>query len=304
MDTKKAPTIAEALKDIRKRLRLSQKEIAKRLETTQVHISRLESGGRASEALRYKILKLFEDEKADVPRYDFEKSCFHKVYKHWEIAYFSYPRKLSGDKIFYYAKNSWGKAHLLHCDAAGMGAPASRDTDYLFLLSGLILNMLKDHARPDSIYTFLNKVIGQNKKMWQDSPSSFFITAYEKSDRLELICAGMPRPYVLRSKGNKLEVFNGSSWPPVGNKKKEERFEVDILTLEKKDTLITFSDGFLQNFNKFSDEKLDVQIPSLAKFKKENIYGLLLKLLKNFEDKLLCRELNDDVSCLMIRNKG
>ena len=266
-----------------------------------MHVSRLESGTNASEHLLTRIKRVLSGEDFSSKGYEFD--VVEDSHSNWEVSYVFHPTRVTGDRVFCnFEKNYDG--YLIHCDAVGSDSRASEDADHLITAFNTCIYTLGDLSSVQAIYKSLNKTIKKNREIWRDKPSALLFRLHEGTNRIEFINAGMPKPLLLKGTGKILGEYNHKTWPPIGNLRKQEKYTVDFLDLEPGDIFITFSDGFIANFNKFADVKLSKQIESLSRFQKGSTRSLLMRLMKNFGYNIQYQDLSDDISCLMIRNLG
>lgn len=241
-------------KKIRETLRLSQVELAKRLNVTQATISRLESGKvEISPDIFRKLNLLLEKSptgnafspKSALAKYQFDEK-FYSFKNGWNAFFItSLNQEENSDLVIVNSLEHSVKASFLIGDMTGHG----KNSAYMAFSIKFGFESLLGFIKPElinieTINSFIINGIRLTKNDWKNNPSLIMGLIDTEKSSIEFVNNGMPYPLIITSKTTKF--YNQERSPAIDINTKEVAFNKIKVDFMKGDSLIFFSDGLLE----------------------------------------------------------
>lgn len=277
---------------------LSQSQLALKLGISQAHISRIEKGtSNIPASLAEKIQTLI---KRPVQTHEFKLDYTEEG--RWRIASFKYPQKVSGDKIYINTKSAADKLWLLHCDAVGSSLASNKDGELLISSFETVINSNPGFGvSAESVYVSMNRTIKNTKNMWKGEPSANIISLSRDSNRMDVICGGMPNPIFFENKataGQRVSMPKDAAL--LGSMSVKDYPVAHVKFLKKDDFMFFASDGFEDFYKQISRLPLIELFISLGRVHKGDVEGMGEKFLRVISEFAGLQKSNDDMSFLLI----
>lgn len=275
--------LREELKRYRMKRELSQHDVARRIATTQVTISRYENGGSVSEEIVGRVRQLLIQELKRAGGFSYSAD-FNKI-EHWQFGVFKFPMENSGDSVRLLTSAQGPQIPLMMCDATGSDITAAKTAELLEVAFAASVGALGNlYITPETLFRGIDNSIRQNRPIWGDAPSVLIGLLERNSGGVYLLNAGMPNGFMYRGKDGTIAVAAEHKVSPPGMQKLAQvSLQHDFYRLEEDDLLFLCSDGFKSEIERRTSYKLDVQLQSVARALKSNIKGVGMKLLRTLE---------------------
>lgn len=294
-------SIKEAILRFRKENKLSQSDIAKKLVISQAHVSRLEKGAtEINPRLLAKIQKLI---KTPIASHDFELSTVIED-SLWRIAYFYYPNKYCGDRVWINSKQNPDRILMLHCDAVGSDVTAAKDADLLIAsFEGALSALSLVGVSVEAIYSALNKSVKITAKdLWRGDPSANIVSLHKTSGKLEYLCAGMPSPLLYKKSSKTVKRLDEiGKVPPIGQASTKDFPTSRVCYIERDDVFFFASDGFeeLYKNSNLQNVPFETFFSTIAGIHRGDVGSIGSKILKTLKEQTYNMQVKDDISFLI-----
>lgn len=289
-------TLAKAIKDFREKSNITQFELSQKLGISQGHLSRVEKGFDVPRQLQYAITNLIgfrADDLGTEPEVIQDSG--------WRFSSIAFPQEQSGDRIQINNSSFPDRFAILHCDAAGSDDYARLMAEKLAVaFETAVAATCQTNLTAEYLYLSINNAIRNTRGFWKGQQSGFIVVGDKSGKSLSVINAGMPSPYIYRSKEKKIEERSEVKCPPLGEYR-ETKIPADyLIELKDGDVFFSFSDGFIGQFNATSSQDLLLNFQSISKAQKSDAEGISAKILKIFEKDMKNKPVEDNFSFLMI----
>lgn len=288
----------DSLRRYRESKGITQAEMADSLGISQGHLSKLEKG--QIEPSRSLYLEVTRRTGGSLEAIEL-KAESTSLGADWSISCFVFPEPSSGDRICVSSKTFEDKFAVLHCDAAGTGAPATQMATYLEMgFHAVIEGSQQASYNTQYAYLTLDRMVKATRKHWRGNQSGFLLSALKSSSEIELLNCGMPEGYLFHAREKRISSIGTVKSAPIGDFKGKNIPEVERIRVDKGDILFLASDGFHEEFNRSSSQGVKAHFNSIAIALKSDIEGVSNKLLRNFSEYSRNAGINDDLSFVMI----
>lgn len=294
--------LPEELRRFRAKHGYSQHEIAQRVGTTQVTISRYERGAAVSGVTESKIRDLLVQEIRKTGGFSFTMEV--QEIERWQLGIFRYPSERSGDSVRTYPSEAQ-QIPILYCDATGADVAAARTAELLEVACGAAVGALGDlPITPNALFRGIDASIRFTRTYWTEAPSLHVLLLERTAGVLSVLNAGMPVGYLFRgAEGATIPIATSKISPPGMQRVRQSGPVHETHRVDSEDFVFLCSDGFRSELERATSYKLEAQLRSVGRALKSDVKSIGPKLLRTLEANVEPATVRDNLSFLILRRR-